>query len=79
MRSCTCVCKDRKPLLDKEEKMRAATICTVVGLSFAQDMNGMNGNSMGPKTMTHKSMTKKQRMMMQKQQMMKKQQTQHNM
>jgi hypothetical protein len=87
MRFCNCVCKDRKPVLDKEEKMRAATIFTVVGLSlfavstgaFAQDMNGMNGNSMGPKTMTHKSMTKKQRMMMQKQQMMKKQQTQHNM
>jgi hypothetical protein len=63
--------------------MRTATICTAVGLSLfavstsaiAQDMNGMNGNSMGPKTMTHKPMTKKQKMMMQKQQMMKKQQT----
>jgi hypothetical protein len=47
--------------------MRAATIFTVVGLglfavstgAIAQDMNGMNGNSMGPGTMTHKPMTKK--------------------
>jgi hypothetical protein len=72
------------------EKMRAATLCTVIGLglfalttsTFAQDMNGMNGNSMGPSTMAHKPMTKKQKMMMmmQKQQMLKKQQMmQHNM
>jgi hypothetical protein len=69
--------------------MRAATIFTVAGLTlfaispgvFAQDMNGMNGNSMGPSTMTHKPMTKKQKMMMMhKQQMMNKQQMmQHNM
>jgi hypothetical protein len=67
-------------------KMRAATLCAIVGLSlfavstaaFAQDMNGMNGDSMGQR-MTHKSMTKKQKMMMMhKQQMMKKQQMMHH-
>jgi hypothetical protein len=69
--------------------MRSTTVVTVVGLVLfagstavvAQDMNGMNGNSMGSSTMTHKPMTKKQKMMMmRKQQMMKKQEMmQHNM
>jgi hypothetical protein len=78
-----------QPRFDWERKMRATTIFTVVGLSlfavsttaFAQDMNGMNGNSMGPSSMSHKPMTKKQKMMMMhKQEMMKKQQMmQHNM
>jgi hypothetical protein len=53
----------------------------VTGASNAQDMNGMQGNSMDQGTMAHKTMTKKQRMMMmKKQQMMKKQEMmQHNM
>jgi hypothetical protein len=69
--------------------MRVSTILTVAGLALfvvsgasnAQDMNGMQGNSMGQGTMAHKTMTKKHRMMMmKKQQMMKKQEMmQHNM
>ena len=57
------------------------TLFVVTGASNAQDMNGMQGNSMDQGTMAHKTMTKKQRMMMmKKQQMMKKQDMmQHNM
>jgi hypothetical protein len=75
--------------LQQEDEMRVFTILAIAGLdlfavtgaSNAQDMNGMQGNSMGQGTMAHKTMTKKQRMMMMhKQQMMKKQQMmQHNM
>jgi hypothetical protein len=73
----------------QEDEMRVSTILAIAGLALfavtgasnAQDMNGMQGNSMGQGTMAHKTMTKKQRMMMMhKQQMMKKQQMmQHNM
>jgi hypothetical protein len=42
--------------------------------TFAQDINGMNGNSMGPNTMAHKPNQETKMIMMQKQQTMKKQQ-----
>jgi hypothetical protein len=76
----------------QENEMRVSTILAVAGVTLfaatgvsnAQDMNGMQGNSMG-QGMSHKTMTKKQRMMMMKkqqmmkQQMMKQQMMQHNM
>jgi hypothetical protein len=73
--------------LHQEDEMRVSTIFAITGVALfavtgasnAQDMNGMQGNSMGQGTMTHKTMTKKQRMMMMhKQQMMKKQQMMHH-
>ena len=46
--------------------MRVSTILAIAGLALfavtgasnAQDMNGMQGNSMGQGTMAHKAMTK---------------------
>jgi hypothetical protein len=66
--------------------MRLTTLIIPAGLSLfaissvAQDMNGMQGDSMNDGMKAHK-MTKKQKMaMMRKQQMMKKQEMmQHNM